>query len=180
MKFMKDYEKIKVIFLDIDGVLNGGYQTEMTNRYYNLDSEKIKLLNQIIEKTTTDDCPTKIVLSSTWRLDFTDKKIDFAGHAIDMFFEAVGIIPCCIGRTGYYNTRRGNEIFLWLARYQLTGDKEIESICILDDDRDMEMMKPWHIQIDYKQGLTMSNVNDAVKMLYKPWGYHIGLLGDKL
>jgi len=167
---MKDYKKIKIIFLDIDGVLNGRYQDwKSVNRYYNLDPDKIKLLNRIIEKSSTDDCPTKIVLSSTWRLDFTDKRIDFAGHAIDMFFEAVGIIPCCIGRTGYYNTKRGNEILLWLARYQLTGDKEIESICILDDDNDMEAMMKWLVNTDNTFGLVEKDVEKAISMLNKPF-----------
>jgi len=167
--------RIKVIFLDIDGVLNGGFQKEMTNNFFNLDKEKIKLLNRIIRESSTQDIQTKIVLSSTWRLDYTEHEIDFHGHAIDMFFEAVGIIPVCLGRTRYLSTDRGKEILSWLVHQQLVGKDQVESICILDDDNDMLMMEPWLVQTNHRFGITEQTVIDAVKMLDKPFKLSIHL-----
>lgn len=167
--------KIKIVFLDIDGVLNGGYQKKMTNNYYNLDKEKIKLLNKIIKDSSEPGIQTKIVLSSTWRLDYTEHEIDFHGHAIDMFFEAVGIIPVCLGRTRYLSTDRGKEILSWLVHYHLMGKDKIENICILDDDDDMLELEPWLVNTSHRLGLTEENVVEAIEMLKKPFRLNINL-----
>lgn len=55
----------KIIFLDIDGVLNSiDYfeQTKYCKGYTEIDPEKVKLLKEIVDRTDAE-----IVLSSTWR-----------------------------------------------------------------------------------------------------------------
>lgn len=54
---------MKLIFLDIDGVLNTNYTEELTpTAAIFVEDSKIKILKQIIDETDA-----KVVLSSTWR-----------------------------------------------------------------------------------------------------------------
>lgn len=60
---------MKIIFLDIDGVLNSNeYYNSLSNEEkhgyeYDIDIEKVKLLKEIVDATDAE-----IVLSSTWRM----------------------------------------------------------------------------------------------------------------
>ena len=63
---------MKVIFLDIDGVLNSNewndtHPLEISNGNY-IDEEKVKLLSTIINKTNAN-----IVMHSGWRFCFNEK-----------------------------------------------------------------------------------------------------------
>lgn len=53
---------MKVIFLDIDGVLNTPSSESRCGEYIGIDDEKVKKLKQIIEATKAE-----IVLISTWK-----------------------------------------------------------------------------------------------------------------
>ena len=142
---------MKVLFLDIDGVL-ASYKGDVKNKripYENKWSSKsIHLLNMLIDKFDL-----KIVLSSTWRKNKICETVD----DINILFKEYGIRPVCIGKTGneHYvfekskwdyqsetyerfksiegNVTRGYQIYNWLKRY----DKVIDQIVIVDDDGDM-------------------------------------------
>lgn len=61
----------KIIFLDIDGVLNSADHLDHTkhcNGYSDISPKKVKLLKKIVDRTGAE-----IVLSSTWR-DLEKKK----------------------------------------------------------------------------------------------------------
>ena len=62
--------KMKVIFLDIDGVLN-------TNSDREISSDKLKLLSELVSKTGAD-----VVLSSSWRNWWNHPKINVPGSFI--------------------------------------------------------------------------------------------------
>lgn len=118
---------MKVVFLDIDGVLN----VYCRNRdefgccfHKHFESN----LQMIIEKTNA-----KIVISSTWRMSglsimqkmWMQRKL--AG-------EIIGITPCCseINDVEFYDkVERGHEIQQWL------NNNIVENYCIIDDDNDM-------------------------------------------
>ena len=53
---------MKVIFLDIDGVLNTPSSESRCGEYIGIDDEKVKKLKKIVEKTKAE-----IVLISTWK-----------------------------------------------------------------------------------------------------------------
>lgn len=53
---------MKVIFLDIDGVLNTPSSESRCGEYIGIDDEKVEKLKQIVEKTKAE-----IVLISTWK-----------------------------------------------------------------------------------------------------------------
>jgi hypothetical protein len=169
---MKD---IKLIALDFDGVLNNaGKGAEMSNRNYNLHASKIEKLNRVIDKTTSEDCPTKILLSSTWRHEF-------AWHVgINMFFEAVGIRDVCIGKTEHFQSRpRGLEILEWIIRHQIIFDINVKHLCILDDDRDMSILSPWLVNTSNAMGLTDTDVIFAIEMLGLPFRLDLKLGDEK-
>ena len=160
---------MKVIFLDIDGVLNSeeffvemtqncrydayrsaGYSAKMSRNLCSLDSVAIANLNHLITQTGA-----KIVVSSTWRSD---------DPFLQEVFAVVGI-PAYVGITPYTVTRhRGLEINYWLDKHP-----EVENYVILDDDNDMLDKQLEHfVQTDaYKRGLSLENVEQAIKILNK-------------
>ena len=120
---------MKIIFLDIDGVLNS--DTYLKSRPANsadnrIDLSRVKLLADLVKSTNA-----KIVLTSTWRVDWNMIPLlcgNF-GKYINECFSAYGIsifdkTPCI----SLLNGRR-KEIVTWLSRHR--GD--VESFVILDD-----------------------------------------------
>ena len=61
---------MKVIFLDIDGVLN-------TNSDREISDDKLKLLSELVSKTGAD-----VVLSSSWRYGWNQPKLNQPGTRI--------------------------------------------------------------------------------------------------
>lgn len=122
---------MKVIFLDIDGVLNSDEYIEKTQRLNiegiekDVDKEKIKLLKKAIAETGA-----KIVLSSSWR--YTKN-----GGYLKQLLGEYGIFT---DSTPFVNHERGKEIKQWLTKHP-----EIDDFVILDDEifdsYDDELMK---------------------------------------
>ena len=134
---------MKVLFLDIDGVLNstrtctatGGYPHELEHRG-GFDWIAIRLLQRLC-----DSSGVQIVLSSAWRLhhDFKDVAKAFDLPIID--------------RTPSLCGPRGKEIQHWLDAHP-----DVEVYAIVDDDADMlpEQM-PRFVKTDGREGLTWAN-----------------------
>ncbi len=164
---------MKVIFLDIDGVLNTEVYLSAVYRAIHLTNEEIDIqtcnafrdgygqrfdpmaeraLRLIIDKTDA-----KIVISSTWRMSGIEemqsmwKDRNLPGEVID-------VTPCHL-RTRF----RGNEIKEWLD-----NNPHVESYLIIDDDSDMlEEQKSNFIQTDFQYGLMIKDIDMAVKILNK-------------
>lgn len=178
---MKD--SLKIIFLDIDGVLN----SEKSCEYHikNKSNEwlyiapwigHIKHLNHIIEKTNA-----KIVISSTWRTN----------PYVEMILYLAGLKGDIIGKTPRLPSRiRGEEIkfFLKYAQYDDKGlSKEeqeriqqikkdilhetnfcglkIDNFVILDDDTDMLDLTNNFVLVDGYNGLTKKDALKAISIL---------------
>lgn len=145
---------MKVIFLDIDGVLNSITSTCLMKQQlipyirYHIDPYNIHFLN-IICKEIQD---LKIVISSTWRknTELDEIKDVLYGGGLLPNIEIVGVTP-------NLHSFRGYEIKKWCI------DNEVTSYLILDDDSDMleEQMK-YFIRVDDVTGLTLK---DAVKAI---------------
>ena len=120
---------MKIIFLDIDGVLNSEmYETSRgENRVDNrIDLSRVKLLADIVNATDA-----KIVLSSTWRVAWNQSAelCGVDGEYINHCLNKYGL--CIMDKTpfrSFFEDRR-TEIITWLLRHQT----EIESFVILDD-----------------------------------------------
>ncbi len=149
---------MKVIFLDIDGVLNceNAYRsgeckyTEWVNHHGDKDHHQSfcswskELLNKLIDETDA-----KIVISSTWRssgIEFMKSVWELEG----MHGEIIGITPNFRGEVDGYTIPRGCEIEKWLRDNgfsHINWDKDtqqeyinktgIENYIIIDDDGDM-------------------------------------------
>lgn len=149
---------MKVIFLDVDGVLND--QDLIFEKYktqeLEISRDKLLLLKEII--TSNDD--TKVVLSSSWRIGLLRKngKIvadttyhkEFLELLEEYDIEIYDITPSMMNRT--------EEI-----RYYLENNKGIESYIILDDE---ELNDDNQVKTDFfNGGLTEEHVTLAIDML---------------
>ena len=134
---------MRVIFLDIDGVLNsvktcvatGGYPMELTQRS-GFDWIAIRLLQRLC-----DSSGIQVVLSSAWRLhhDFRDVAKTFDLPIID---RTPSLLGC-----------RGDEIQYWLDNHA-----EVTHYAILDDDSDMlPQQKPYFVHTSGFEGFTWAN-----------------------
>lgn len=126
---------MKIIFLDIDGVLNTSetfkeiyYEFKETGkRRVEIDLKRVEYLKRIVDATDA-----KIVLSSTWRFFFNkedDKLIPRNKSAIDLV-EILNNYELAIYDITPRDSKgmRCNEINAWLY------DKDVESFVIIDDD----------------------------------------------
>lgn len=157
---------MKLIFLDIDGVLNSetffrqwiGKFSHPCNDH--LDDEAIERLNDLIKATDA-----KVVLSSTWRKIY---KIE----SLDALLQKHGFKYELYAKTPSLNTIRGLEIKDYMRQHHEAGGEAVTGYVILDDDSDMTYGQREHfIHTDPFCGLTPRNVRHAIKILQKPWKY---------
>ena len=155
---------MKIIFLDIDGVLNNTKTRETFEDYMFVSDEKILLLKEIIDKTDAE-----IVLSSSWRRGWQAKDNNpRCAHDEVRLFDALELKLTEYGiRLMSYTPHlwhRGKEIESWLDAW--TGEK-IESFVILDDmaKEEFEPNSNRLIQTSITVGLTESHVEQAIRML---------------
>lgn len=157
---------MKVIFLDIDGVLN--CRTTTTRIAYNgfdgfvgIDPALVKNLNKLVEATKAE-----IVLSSTWRevygLENTEKEMRLRGYSG----------PKLIGKTPALSfMSRGFEIQAWLdgeMRRNVFSDPNYKPTFVILDDNDMGRDHPLNsklVRTNENVGLTEEKVDEAVGML---------------
>ena len=172
---------MKVIFLDIDGVMNSAnfYRrkcskswewTNMFGKYisYSVDPDAVILLNRLIKETGA-----VVVLSSTWRNgpQFPALKEDFRKIGIDIFDRC----PCwgLKGVTDWirveddnghsYTTQipRGEIVDAWLKEHP-----EVEGYVILDDSDVFTDEHRNHLVItDDEVGITEKDVLKAIDIL---------------
>lgn len=121
---------VKVIFLDIDGVLNSrAYDRKRDwTKQTDIDETRLPLVKRIVEETGAE-----IVLSSTWRRHW-DKNAEACaedGRYINEIFAKYGLK--IYDKTPYLGicAERKDEVALWLER---AGDA-VEKFVIIDDYR---------------------------------------------
>lgn len=156
---------MKVLFLDIDGVLNHEkhYKWLMETDeptplqrvypYSEFNPESCKILNRIIDETDA-----KIVLSSSWRLDGINRMNSLFKHfGLPRIYD---ITPSLCIRFG--SLCRGKEIDKWLSEHP-----EVTKYVILDDDTDMEEYQlPFFVKTNpYKDGLNNDIANKVINIL---------------
>lgn len=139
----------KVLFLDIDGVLNsersclafGDFPHDVEGPCrQKFDEVALRLIRGIVERADAG-----IVLSSSWRIIHHYGKV------------ANGLDLPIFDRTPSLLGGRGEEIAAWLADHP-----EVETYAIVDDDADMlECQKPSFVQTNYRDGFTYT---DAIKL----------------
>lgn len=155
---------MKVVFLDIDGVLNEEKSRSRCCGYLGIDDKKVENLALIIKKTNA-----AIVLISTWKDDWrkTDKfHQGMMANYLDKKLKKQGLVILDktknIDKNGFHFSR-GEGILQYLA------DNKVEKYVILDDyqfDYDSCGLSDYYIKTDaYNGGLTKELVGRAIQIL---------------
>lgn len=147
---------MKVIFLDIDGVMTSFASLERFRSAKNFDPISVTNLNKL-----TDKSGAVIVISSTWRLL---NKFQW----IASWMKKEGVTGSVVGLTPDFRDqaselekrRRGAEIQAWLDTHP-----DVTSFVILDDDRDMGPLLPKLVHTSFETGLTQEHVDHALELL---------------
>lgn len=170
----------KVIFLDVDGVLNS---SRTLYEDISLEDDLISNLKELVDKTGA-----KIILSSSWRL--STEAVATLMDKLDKFGLVISGMTCdgvdldwlekyeFDATKKYLDTKfdwdenrqikithdRGAEIFKWLH------DHDDCAYVILDDE--IEDIKPYFsesviVKTSYKTGLTKEDVKKAIQILNK-------------
>jgi hypothetical protein len=144
---------VKVLFLDIDGVLNshrtayafGGFPFDVAKHRSRFDEVAIALVRNICKAAGA-----QIVLSSSWR---NDKHWERIGPGLGL--EIVDRTP------NHHQRPRGEEIAAWLSSHP-----EVECYAILDDDGDMlDEQMPRFVQTPHEDGLTFALAQKLAALL---------------
>jgi len=134
---------MKVIFLDIDGVLNYRHMRDICPK-------AVALLNSLVEKTGAN-----IVISSSWRISVSMIRIceELVSCGFKFPERIIGCTPSVPER------ERGHEIKLWLK--QVPVDKFV----IIDDLDDVGNLFPFLVKTDTFIGLQQVHVDKALGIL---------------
>lgn len=149
---------MKVVFLDIDGVLNGHEMNDHPHcKSYSINKKSVKHLNFILDETGA-----KIVVSSAWRYMVHGGAMTLQGFEYLLRTHYVA----CAGRILDVTPRdeqialRGEQIRAWLNSHR------VESYVVLDN-LDLGITACGHpfVQTDGNEGLTRQQAIQAVKIL---------------
>lgn len=158
--------KRKIIFLDIDGVLNSNDIKEELNKEYSIDADKVKMLASIVEKTNAE-----IVLHSAWRFWFDEKfnPIEKGGEILSQALltnnlRISGVTPDLsteeIRKTKKFGKVKANEIKSWLIK-----NPDVDNWIVIDDlNLNDEDIRRRQIRPDSKIGLTEDDIGAACKL----------------
>lgn len=154
---------MKVIFLDIDGVLNDAASDSRTPLgFVGIDPDKVEKLKLIVDATDS-----KVVLVSTWKEEWEPGKAD-----IEQSADAVYMLKMLsdhgvhlFDRTRDCIRDRGNGIVTWLSLHN-----DVDSFVILDDnifpDYETLNLTKHLVKTSYGCcGLMMEHVNQAIQIL---------------
>jgi len=179
----------KILFLDIDGVLNCNatfarikeYPVQpikpdqtVESRFFDHAQDMIEpylvaRLNWILEQTGAE-----VVVSSAWRQHFANQE-----KLCEFLEKRAGIIPGrIIGQTPVFYPGakmslprvRGRQIQAYLDENHAG---ETLQIVILDDNGGMEHLKPRFVQTDEEYGLTQEEAEKAIAILNRPGTEHL-------
>jgi hypothetical protein len=127
---------MRVVFLDVDGVINN-FGLIRLNGFNYIDPVMVSRVRMVVEGSDS-----KIVLSSTWRIKEGDRALVAAALGEQGMF--IHDVTPCLG------TYRSQEISDWLR-----GNPEVEKYAILDDDEDAGFgMEDSFFRTDPEVGLT--------------------------
>lgn len=150
---------MRILFLDIDGVLTRELQRTPEYKFTELEanSEQFRLLNEVLQVSGAE-----LVITSSWRRGrnitaLSKRMVDQCG-LWKPIYGYTPILPGIVPGGG-----RGHEIAAWLyAHWQLTG-RPITEFVILDDGSDMLHLSPYLLQTDPCIGLTKPIADTAIR-----------------
>jgi hypothetical protein len=176
---------VKVVFLDIDGVLNtsknySAYskaqsaepetnpavrgRIDILHRHVHLlfDKELVERLNKI-----TRESGAKLVVSSSWRRFYNSKDVGFDDlrkllRQVGVEGEVVDRTPDVFPKKFSQSIERGIEIQKWLSDWEERGEESVTRFVILDDENDMAHLMGNLVRTDGRVGLSPGDVETAL------------------
>jgi hypothetical protein len=149
----------RVLFLDIDGVLNHRANFLPSRHGSPLCPDAIRRLRDVARRTAC-----RVVLSSTWRMvDHFVEQLEAAGGFPGRHDDWRTVQLPVETRNGLIVTphHRGREIAEWLSRHG-----EVERYAIVDDDDDMlPEQAPFFVRTSFETGLQDGHVEQLVRIL---------------
>jgi len=141
----------KIVFLDIDGVLNS-YRSVIAYGVYPIDntsSENFDMVAVGLIREACKKCHAQIVLSSTWRL--------YRGWEN---LKTVLDLPIIDKTPKKLSSIRGEEIWLWL------DENKVDKYVIVDDSTDiLKCQQSYYVQVDPYEGLAWKDYAKILKIL---------------
>jgi len=156
---------VKVLFLDIDGVLNSMNTFRglpKNGRRERIDPACIERLDRIIDATGT-----RVVVSSTWRFGGLEYLHEvFAAFGLRNVHAVIDITPRVIDGLGSVaSNARGREIGAWLSQRP-----DVKVFAIVDDDADMDPFLRRLVQTSFETGMTDEHASQLIALLGAPEG----------
>lgn len=166
---------MKVLFLDIDGVLNAVpcrapmYRIDgsIEPQYSGINIGLTNILNGLLEVV---DC--NIVISSSWRINpgmpVLLVNLEKAGFKFN--HKIIGHTPNLQGMLlpdGKKRAVRGHEIQAFIDEWNSSHDNKIDKFAIVDDDSDMAHLLPYLSRTKYKHGIRPKNVTRLKELLHE-------------
>ncbi|NEW06863.1 hypothetical protein GK047_12690 [Paenibacillus sp. SYP-B3998] len=147
---------MKLIFLDIDGVMVTSRHFVQSNRYFGheFDPECIKNLKAILDITSAN-----IVVSSSWREGRTLKQLQSI-FEINGINKVIGMIPIIDGAI------RGREVKEYLNNTKELG-MDISAFVIIDDEEEMGELETYLIETEFNTGITDEIKNRVIEFFSK-------------
>lgn len=144
---------MKIIFLDIDGVLATPNSCQKEKSWRSFDCECVENLNELVEKTNSD-----IVISSTWRRfnELQDLRYHFENYGFRFKDRIIDRTPFLPGQD------RGLEILEWLK------DKKVDKFFIIDDDVfdiKLHFDSNQYIKNSFNDGFTKKDLKTALSLM---------------
>ena len=154
---------MKLIFLDVDGVLNyGGCKSRAPSGCLGIEEEKVKILRKIIDKTGAI-----VILTSTWKTEWFPtafiSELPKDGQYLEKELAKHNVfIRAKTEDTSW--SQRGLGIIDFLNNWS----EPVESFVILDDelfDFKKVGIKDKHVKTSFADGLLPRHVAQAIKIL---------------
>ena len=145
---------MKVIFLDIDGVLNSGMSDGYKDSPWFIDPLNVKAINRLFKEIPD----VFVCLSSSWKIPHVRKMINVNDRLKEAGWEG----PLITETTpDLLDSERGDEIALWLSNHS-----DVDKFVIIDDDDDMGNLIGRLVQTSFEDGgLLDQHVNEIVRRL---------------
>lgn len=161
----------KVLFLDVDGVLNSSFwnhshQREISDGTF-IDEKKVKLLAYLVKRINAE-----IILHSGWRMWFDSECKPLCREAERLHelleregLHLEGLTPDFtteeIRETKKYSLVKADEILAWLKAHN-----DVTEWVVLDDlDLHNKQVEQHQVKPDQTMGLTVEDVEKAVEVL---------------
>ena len=154
---------MKLIFLDVDGVLNyGGCKSRAPSGCLGIEEEKVKLLRQIIDKTGAI-----VVLTSTWKTEWFPtafiSELPKDGRYLEETLAKYNVFIRAKTEDQSWS-QRGLGILDFLNNWS----EPVESFVIIDDEAfDFKNvgLKNKHVKTSFADGLLQRHVAQAINIL---------------